>query len=176
MRYKYLTETQREKLEFLTPEEADEIQQTYLDNDMRELKKICKTLIYKKKKSSQDLPTLHDAELESLAVEVFLSSLLKYNSDVKCTFKTYLYGNIWRKYWTYTRDIERKNAVFLFQILTKRLESRNSIKMVILKRNLCLIFPFILKLTKMECSSGRHLYLGKPWKMSSFKMIKKCLH
>ena len=109
MRYKYLTETQREKLEFLTPEEADEIQQTYLDNDMRELKKICKTLIYKKKKSSQDLPTLHDAELESLAVEVFLSSLLKYNSDVKCTFKTYLYGNIWRKYWTYTRDIERKN-------------------------------------------------------------------
>lgn len=75
---------------------------------MRELKKICKTLIYKKKKSSQDLPTLHDAELESLAVEVFLSSLLKYNSDVKCTFKTYLYGNIWRKYWTYTRDIERK--------------------------------------------------------------------
>lgn len=108
MRYKYLTETQREKLEFLTPEEADEIQQTYLDNDMRELKKICKTLIYKKKKSSQDLPTLHDAELESLAVEVFLSSLLKYNSDVKCTFKTYLYGNIWRKYWTYTRDIERK--------------------------------------------------------------------
>lgn len=108
MRYKYLTETQREKLEFLTPEEADEIQQTYLDNDMCELKKICKTLIYKKKKSSQDLPTLHDAELESLAVEVFLSSLLKYNSDVKCTFKTYLYGNIWRKYWTYTRDIERK--------------------------------------------------------------------
>ena len=91
MRYKYLTETQREKLEFLTPEEADEIQQTYLDNDMRELKKICKTLIYKKKKSSQDLPTLHDAELESLAVEVFLSRLLKYNSDVKCTFKTSLY-------------------------------------------------------------------------------------
>lgn len=25
MRYKYLTETQREKLEFLTPEEADEM-------------------------------------------------------------------------------------------------------------------------------------------------------
>ena len=42
MRYKYLTETQREKLEFLTPEEADEIQQTYLDNDMRELKKSAK--------------------------------------------------------------------------------------------------------------------------------------
>ncbi len=129
---------------------------------MRELKKICKTLIYKKKKSSQDLPTLHDAELESLAVEVFLSSLLKYNSDVKCTFKTYLYGNIWRKYWTYTRDIERKKrCVFLFQILTKRLESRNSIKMVILKRNLYLIFPFILKLTKMECSSGETFVSGK---------------
>ena len=29
MRYKYLTETQREKLEFLTPEEADEIQVNY---------------------------------------------------------------------------------------------------------------------------------------------------
>ena len=108
MRYKYLTETQKGKLEFLTPEEADKIQQIYLDNDMRELKKICNTLIYKKKKSSQDLPTLHDAELESLAVEVFLSSLLKYDSSVKCTFKTFLYGNIWRKYWTYTRDIERK--------------------------------------------------------------------
>ena len=108
MRYKYLTETQIEKLESLTPEETEKIQQIYLDNDMYELKKICKTLIYKKKKSSKDLPTLHDAELESLAVEVFLSSLLKYNSDVKCTFKTYLYGNIWRKYWTYTRDIERK--------------------------------------------------------------------
>lgn len=108
MRYKYLTETQIEKLESLTPEEAEKIQQIYLDNDMYELKKICKTLIYKKKKSSKDLPTLHDAELESLAVEVFLSSLLKYDSSVKCTFKTFLYGNIWRKYWTYTRDIERK--------------------------------------------------------------------
>ena len=108
MRYKYLTETQIEKLEFLTPEEAEKIQQIYLDNDMYELKKICKTLIYKKKKSSKDLPTLHDAELESLAVEVFLSSLLRYDSSVKCTFKTFLYGNIWRKYWTYTRDIERK--------------------------------------------------------------------
>lgn len=49
MRYKYLTETQIEKLESLTPEEAEKIQQIYLDNDMYELKKICKTLIYKRK-------------------------------------------------------------------------------------------------------------------------------
>ena len=156
MRYKYLTETQREKLEFLTPEEADEIQQTYLDNDMRELKKICKTLIYKKKKSSQ----------------VYLNTIRMANALLKRIYMEIFGENI-----GHIQEISNvKNAVFLFQILTKRLESRNSIKMVILKRNLYLIFPFILKLTKMECSSGRHLYLGKPWKMSSFKMIKKCLH
>ena len=172
MRYKYLTETQIEKLESLTPEEAEKIQQTYLDDDMRELKKICKTLIYKKKKSSQDLPTLHDAELESLAVEVFLSSLLKYNSDVKCTFKTYLYGNIWRKYWTYTRDIERKKRCVFVPDIDEETGKQKVDKEG--KRSLYLISPYILKSMKMECNSGKHLYLEKPWKMSSFKMIKKC--
>lgn len=95
MRYKYLTETQREKLEFLTPEEADEIQQTYLDNDMRELKKICKTLIYKKKKSSQDLPTLHDAELESLAV---FEDVLEYLGDPLLSMYKEYGGNSQKKW------------------------------------------------------------------------------
>ena len=63
----------------------------YADEQMKELKKICDPLIYKMRVANMD----HD-DLYSDALKVLEESVRSYKEDKKCSFKTYLTGNIKR--------------------------------------------------------------------------------
>ena len=71
----------------------------YADNQMKELKKICDPLIYKMRVVNMD----HD-DLYSDALKVLEESVRSYKEDKKCSFKTYLTGNIKRSFHDWQRD------------------------------------------------------------------------
>lgn len=71
----------------------------YADNQMKELKKICDPLIYKMRVANMD----HD-DLYSDALKVLEESVRSYREDKKCSFKTYLTGNIKRSFHDWQRD------------------------------------------------------------------------
>ena len=76
--------------------------QYYCDCNLRELKKICNPIIIKK-----NVPSMHHDDLYSDAMNVLMESVIKFNEDVNCSFKTFLVGNIKRSFYDWTRDNER---------------------------------------------------------------------
>lgn len=85
-----LTDSQLEKINF------------YCNDDMRELRKICDYLIGKYNLNSN----MYDEDLYSVAIDTLMESVTKYNKK-KSKFKTFLTGNLRRKFSTWMRDNAR---------------------------------------------------------------------
>lgn len=79
---------------------------TYCDNNMKELKKICYPMLVKIGGiSNKDYDDFY-----SIALEVLADSVVKYDSS-KSKFRTFLIGNIKRKFNTEVRDRNRKKRI-----------------------------------------------------------------
>ena len=72
---------------------------TYAENNMYELRKLCKPLILHK-----HLAQMEEDELLDDALMVLAESVKTFDPSVKCSFRTYLTGNIQRSYMDWTRD------------------------------------------------------------------------
>ena len=84
----------------------------YADDNMKELKRICYPLFVKiggiSKKDYDDF--------YSIALDALLDSILRFQADKGCKFKTFLIGNIKRKFITEIRDRNRKKRIPVKQI------------------------------------------------------------
>lgn len=79
---------------------------TYCDNNMKELKKICYPMLVKIGGiSNKDYDDFY-----SIALKVLADSVVKYDSS-KSKFRTFLIGNIKRKFNTEVRDRNRKKRI-----------------------------------------------------------------
>ncbi len=74
----------------------------YCKNNLRELKKLCNPIILKK-----GVPNMCFDDLYSDAMNVLLESVCSYKKEKKCSFKTFLLGNINKSFYDWTRDNER---------------------------------------------------------------------
>lgn len=83
-------------------EEQLEIVNEYFDNNMKMLKKICDPLIFHKK-----VPESYHEDLYGVASDVLIESLIGFDPNKKCSFKTFLMGNIKRAFYDWTRDSTR---------------------------------------------------------------------
>ncbi len=72
---------------------------TYAENNMYELRKLCKPLILHK-----HLAQMEEDELLDDALMVLAESVKTFDPSVRCSFRTYLTGNIQRSYMDWTRD------------------------------------------------------------------------
>ena len=94
--------------EFLTLEQCNEYCEIYLSENMKGLKEVVNKVINKQsKKKGRSYSDNEKFELRDLGYEVFVMSLGTYNPNAKCTFKTFFYGNLSRKFYSYGRDITR---------------------------------------------------------------------
>lgn len=71
----------------------------YAKDDMYELYKLCKPLIKRK-----NVAQMEDMELLDDALMVLVESAKSYNPEIRCSFSTYLFGNIKRSFADWTRD------------------------------------------------------------------------
>ena len=71
----------------------------YAKDDMYELHKLCKPLIKRK-----NVAQMEDMELLDDALMVLVESAKSYNPEIRCSFSTYLFGNIKRSFADWTRD------------------------------------------------------------------------
>lgn len=83
--------------------EQEQLINKYCDNEMRELKKICDPILFKKgiTKSNVDYD-----ELLSLAMDTLTDSVIRYDGK-QSKFITFLTGNIKRTFYDFTRDSHR---------------------------------------------------------------------
>lgn len=72
---------------------------TYAENNMYELRKLCKPLILHK-----HLAQMEEDELLDDALMVLAESVKTFDPSARCAFRTYLTGNIQRSYMDWTRD------------------------------------------------------------------------
>lgn len=72
---------------------------TYAENNMYELRKLCKPLILHK-----HLAQMEEDELLDDALMVLAESVKTFDPSARCSFRTYLTGNIQRSYMDWTRD------------------------------------------------------------------------
>ena len=112
-----------EQLEQLTLREglfmnSQEILELYCDNEMAELKKICYPILTKIGGiSNKDYDDFYSIALDALA-----DSVLRFDDTKKCKFKTFLFGNIQRKFKTEIRDRNREK-----RIPSKKIESMSNL-------------------------------------------------
>lgn len=99
----YFTQEQYDRMR-MTEQQAKEIEKLYLNNNMKVLKSIIEKLVEKK----GVIDSCED-DLRSLGQLVFFQSMFTYDPKREASFKTYLIGNIWRKFKTYGRDKTRKS-------------------------------------------------------------------
>lgn len=91
--------------------EQNQLCELYCQNNMFELRKICDPLIHMKKVAQYE----HD-DLYSVGLYTLYESLTTYDISRKCSFKTYLVGNIKRAFYDYTRDKNRKKRCNIQEI------------------------------------------------------------
>lgn len=88
-------------------EECEKYCEFYLSDNMRELNLIINKVLAKIRNEKEYFDERERYELKDLAYEVFVLSLGTYDPKAECSFKTFLYGNIFRKSTTYGRDRTR---------------------------------------------------------------------
>lgn len=93
----------------LSFEECERYCEHYLSNKMKELKKITNAVIGRLENDKTNFDDRERYELKDLSYEVFVLTLGTYNPKANCSFKTFLYGNLLRKFYTYGRDKTRKS-------------------------------------------------------------------
>jgi RNA polymerase sigma factor (sigma-70 family) len=87
--------------------EITEVLEFYCNNNMKELRKICYPLIRK----IGGITGADDDDFYSIALETLSDSVFRYDDSQKCQFKTFLYGNIKRKFDTEIRDRNRAKRI-----------------------------------------------------------------
>lgn len=97
-----MKDTQNE-IEWVGNPEKEKIAYEYLSNNMKKLKEICDPIINQKGFSKTDM---NRDDLYSFAIKIMNQTLNTYDSE-KSSFKTFLIGNLKRKFYTWTRDNER---------------------------------------------------------------------
>ena len=93
----------------LSFEECERYCEHYLSNKMKELKKVTNAVIGRLENDKTNFDDRERYELKDLSCEVFVLTLGTYNPKANCSFKTFLYGNLLRKFYTYGRDKTRKS-------------------------------------------------------------------
>lgn len=96
-----LYKKQKAMYQSLTKEQL-KIVNEYFDNNMKKLKKICDPLIFHKK-----VPETYHEDLYGVASDVLIESLIGFDPNKKCSFKTFFTGNIKRAFYDWTRDNTR---------------------------------------------------------------------
>lgn len=94
---------------WLSFEQCEKYCAYYLSNKMKELKKVTNAVITKMENNKTVLDDREKYEMKDLSYEVFVLTLGTYNPEANCSFKTFLYGNLKRKFYTYGRDKTRKS-------------------------------------------------------------------
>lgn len=82
----------------MNDKEKEDLRKYYLDNEMRELKKIANPIIKQK-----NFPMMEHDDLYSDAMKVVEESLASYDENRNCSFKTFLVGNIKRSFYDYRK-------------------------------------------------------------------------
>ena len=82
----------------MNDDEKETLRKYYLDNEMRELKKIANPIIKKR-----NFPMMEHDDLYSDAMKVVEESLSSYDENRNCSFKTFLVGNIKRSFYDYRK-------------------------------------------------------------------------
>lgn len=80
-------------------EEQKEIIEEYCGNNMQKLNEVIRLAIIKK-----NAPRMCWEDLKDIGIETFVRSIKTYDSNVKCSFKTFLIGNIYRRFYDWTRN------------------------------------------------------------------------
>lgn len=83
-------------------EQQMELINKYCNDDLRLLRKICDPII-----NIKNTPQADYDDLYSDAMKVLLESVVTYDKDKKCSFHTFLVGNIKRSFYDWTRDNRR---------------------------------------------------------------------
>lgn len=96
-----LLEKQKKMYHSLTEDQLQIIEE-YHANDMKKLKKICAPLIFQK-----GTPAIYHEDLYGIASDVLIESLVSFDPNRNCSFKTFLKGNIQRAFYDWTRDSTR---------------------------------------------------------------------
>nr|DAR20257.1 MAG TPA: putative RNA polymerase [Caudoviricetes sp.] len=94
---------------YLSFEECERYCEHYLSNKMKELKKVTNAVIGRLENDKTNFDDREIYELKDLSYEVFVLTLGTYNPKANCSFKTFFYGNLLRKFYTYGRDKTRKS-------------------------------------------------------------------
>lgn len=94
---------------WLSFEQCEKYCAYYLSNKMKELKKVTNAVIGRLENDKTNFDDRERYELKDLSYEVFVLTLGTYNPKANCSFKTFLYGNLLRKFYTYGRDKTRKS-------------------------------------------------------------------
>lgn len=94
---------------WLSFEQCEKYCEYYLSNKMKELKEVTNAVITRMENNKTVLDNREKYELKDLSYEVFVLTLGTYNPEANCSFKTFLYGNLKRKFYTYGRDKTRKS-------------------------------------------------------------------
>lgn len=82
----------------MNDDEKETLRKYYLDNEMRELKKIANPII-----KQRNFPMMEYDDLYSDAMKVVEESLASYDENRNCSFKTFLVGNIKRSFYDYRK-------------------------------------------------------------------------
>lgn len=96
-----LLEKQKEMYKSLTEIQL-KIVEEYFANNMRNLRKICDPIIFRK-----GVPQMDWDDLYAVASDTLIESLISYDNSKGSKFHTYLAGNINRAFYDWTRDKHR---------------------------------------------------------------------
>lgn len=98
-----MKDTEKEEIKWVGDSEKEKIAYEYLSDNMYKLKEICDPIINQKGLSKTDM---NRDDLYSYAIKVMNQSLNTYKPE-KSSFKTFLTGNLKKKFYTWTRDGQR---------------------------------------------------------------------
>lgn len=94
----------------LTLEECNEYCEYYLSENMKKFKEVVNKVIDKQsRKKGRYYSENERYELRDLSYEVFMMSLGTYSPKANCTFNTFFYGNLSRKFYSHGRDKTRSS-------------------------------------------------------------------
>lgn len=96
-------DTQNEEIKWIGNKEKEAIAYEYLCDGMRKLKEVCDPIINQKGLSKTDM---NRDDLYSIAIKTLNESLNTYKSE-KSSFKTFLNGNLKRKFYSWDIDGKR---------------------------------------------------------------------
>lgn len=98
-----MKDTEKEEIKWVGDSEKEKIAYEYLGDNMYKLKEICDPIINQKGFSKTDM---NRDDLYSCAIKVMNQSLNTYKPE-KSSFKTFLTGNLKKKFYSWTRDGQR---------------------------------------------------------------------